>query len=148
MKIILLQDVPGIGRKYELKDVADGFARNFLLPCKKALVATEGVLKDIEKHRLAHEKEAEEKKTALKETLKALENSRISIDVKTNEKGILFAALDATDVAHALKKQKHVEVDPSLIHIDTHIKKVGEHMVSIGEGDMKNTITVAVIPQK
>ena len=104
MKVILLQDVPKMGKKYEVKDVNDGYARNFLLPKKIAEIATPGALKQLETRREKEVKAVKEKDSAIKQTLEKLKDFVLDIKEKANENGHLFAGIDAKRISEELKK--------------------------------------------
>jgi large subunit ribosomal protein L9 len=104
MKVILLQDIPKVGKKYEVKNVKDGFARNFLFPRNLAEVATPRAVKEIEirQKQAAQKRELEE--NLLIQTITGLENKTISYKTKAGKIGQLFDKIDVKDIQEALKK--------------------------------------------
>src|SRR3990167_658932 len=98
MKVILLQNVAKTGRKYEVKDVSDGYALNFLIPNKLAKVATVNALRELESERLQHEQNQKTKEVDLIESIEKLKDSRVSISAKINDEGKLFAGIDKGDI--------------------------------------------------
>ncbi|KEI01978.1 50S ribosomal protein L9 [Clostridium botulinum] len=130
MKVILLKDVKGKGKKGEVINASDGYARNFLLPRGLAEEAT-----DSNMHILNRQQEAERKKK-LEETEKAqnladsLRNKEVKIIGKAGDNGRLFGAITSKDIATELKKQYKVTVDKKKIVTDT-IKQLGEYEVEV-----------------
>lgn len=131
MKVILLHDVPNIGRKYDIKNVSDGYARNFLFPRKLAQIATTQNIQVIEKQKKQHEQEKEIQKDILKKNIEVLEGLEISITKKTNEKGHLFAGINKEDVAKILKEQKHIDIPADIIELEKPIKEIGEYKIKV-----------------
>ena len=131
MKVILLQDVPNVGRKYEVKNVSDGYARNFLFLHQLAKLATPAAIKAVEteKKRLGQEKEVQ--KDLLKMNLDELKDLKIEIKEKVNEKGHLFAAIHAEEISKILKEQYHLEIPVEMIGLEKPIKEIGEYKVKI-----------------
>jgi large subunit ribosomal protein L9 len=130
MKVILLQDVEGLGKKYEVKEVKDGHARNFLLPKKKARAATKQALQWLADQKEVIEKEAEEdlkKSQALASQLDGLE---LNITVKVGDEGQLFESINSQKVVDALKALGF-EVKKSQVKLENPIKQVGEFPTSI-----------------
>ncbi len=131
MKIILLQDVPNVGRKDEVKNVSDGYARNFLILRKLARLATPTAIKSIEGERKRLEQEKEVQKDILKMNLDNLKDLRVEIKEKTNEKGHLFAAIHAEEISKILKEQYHLEIPAEMIELKKTIKEIGEYKVKV-----------------
>jgi len=126
MKVILLEDVHGIGAAGAVATVADGYARNLLFPRKLAIPATEGNLKNLERQRdTIKRRHVQQAKTA--ETLaQKIAGLTITITAKTGEEGRIYGAITNADIAEALAKQG-VEVDRHDISIPHPIKMVGSH---------------------
>ncbi len=130
MKVILLQDVKGKGKKGEVVNVSDGYARNFLFPKKLASEATASALNDLKgkNEAFAYKKEtelAEAKK--MQETLKELE---VSITAKAGANGKLFGSVTNKDVAEALLSQHHIKIDKRRFEMED-IKQVGSSTVQV-----------------
>lgn len=130
MKLILLKDVKGQGKKGQVVNVSDGYARNFLLPRGLAKEAT-----DSNMHILNKQKEAERKKKlaeteAAQKVAEELRNKEIKISAKAGDGGRLFGAITSKDIAVELKKQYKVEIDKKKIVSDT-IKQLGTYEVEI-----------------
>lgn len=130
MKLILLKDVKGQGKKGQVVNVSDGYARNFLLPRGLAKEAT-----DSNMHILNRQNEAERKKKlaeteAAQKVAEELRNKEIKISTKAGDGGKLFGAITTKDIAAELKKQYKVEIDKKKIVSDT-IKHLGTYEVEI-----------------
>ena len=141
MKIILLQDVPKAGRKYEVKNVSDGYARNFLIPNKLAKLATPQAIKAIETEKKRLEEERKVQEDILQKNLDGLKDLRVVWDVKNNEKGRLFAGIHNQDISKILKEQYHLDIPVELIQLEKPIKEIGEYKVKIK--DKEFTLEVA-----
>jgi len=139
MKVILLQDIPKIGRKYEVKDVADGYARNFLIPREMALYATPQEVKRIEAMKTKYEKERKEKEEMLQESLTQLEGKVLTIKAKANEKGHLFAGIGKEEISAFLKEEIKTYIPAEYIKLPRPIKEIGEYKITISVGDKKKT---------
>ncbi len=135
MKIILLKDVPKLGKKYEVKNASDGHAINLLIPRGFAIPATPENLHRIETEKAKYEGERKVHETLLAENLKALEDTVLTVFGKASDKGHLFASLHATDIVAALATQAHIQIDSSFIQLEHPIKEVGDHIIEVkGEG--------------
>jgi len=140
MEVILREHVDNLGKRGELVKVADGYARNYLLPRKLALLATDGNRKQIEREREKFEaKESEEKKLA--EALSArVSGVEIEIARKVGENDVLFGSVTTADIAAALAA-KGVEVDRRKLHMPEPIKKLGEFEIPL---KLHREVTLAV----
>ena len=130
MKVILLDDVAKVGRRGEVRDVSDGYARNFLLPKKLALAATHGNLKGLDHIKKQQEAKAGRIKTdadGLRERIEALvyEERR-----QASEEGKLFGSVTAQDVVDFLERHR-VKMERRRVHLDEPIKALGESVVAI-----------------
>lgn len=130
MKVILLQDIPKIGKKFDVKEVADGYARNFLLPKGLIKPATEEALKTLEAEKLAAAKKAEEELKMVEQTVSQLDGQEIEIFSKADESGKLFGAITPLKIAKVLK-EKGFEAKKNQIKIAEPIKTIGEHEITL-----------------
>lgn len=131
MKVILLQDVKGTGKKGELKEVSDGYARNFLLPknlAKKATAQAMSELKNAEESKAF--KIEEDKKKANAEKAK-LEGKSINIKAKAGQGGRLFGSVTAKEISAELKKQFGINIDKRKISLDVDIKAFGTYNAEV-----------------
>ncbi len=134
MKVIFLKDVPGSGRKGEIKEVSQGFANNFLIPKDFVQIATLQLQAQMEKE--AKEQEAknsreQEKHRVLKQEL---EKRIFSLRVKVGEKGQVFGGVHEKDVAKALNDKMGLNIEKNQIEISKAIKELGEHEVKLKLG--------------
>ncbi|OLN33994.1 50S ribosomal protein L9 [Desulfosporosinus metallidurans] len=131
MKVILQADVKGTGKKGQVYEVADGYARNFLFPKKLAIEATTGNIQDIS-HKKAVEdrRKVKEKEDAL-ELAGKLNALQIEVKTKTGEGGRLFGSVTSKEIAAALKKQHGVEVDKRKLDLKEPIKALGSYEVHV-----------------
>ncbi len=144
MKIILNQDIPKVGKKYDVKNVADGYALNFLIPRGLAMAATVGALKKLEiaKVQLTVEKKVQE--DLLLKNLKSLDGAKIEIAEKANDKGHLFAGLHKEQIIPEIKKQTGLDVLPEFLVLDRPIKETGEQMIEVKVQDKTAKFVVIV----
>lgn len=130
MKIILLRDVEKLGKKFEVKEVADGFARNFLIPKGLAKPATESALKTLEAEKAAAEATAVEDLKKTEEMVASLDGQEIEISVKAGEDGKLYGSLTPLKITKILK-DKGMEIKKNQIKLSQPIKEIGEHEITI-----------------
>ncbi|PIR48837.1 50S ribosomal protein L9 [Candidatus Peregrinibacteria bacterium CG10_big_fil_rev_8_21_14_0_10_55_24] len=148
MEVILLQDIPNIGRKNELLLVGDGYALNFLLPQQKALVATPTVRRRYAEQikRRAQERESEKK---LKEGIGGvLEGKKITFERKVTKTGKLYAAITEKHIAEAIKDQLKATVEVEAVVLPEHIKATGSFLASVKAGSIEVPFTVVVKEMK
>lgn len=130
MKVILLQDVESLGKKYEVKEVKDGYARNLLIPQKLAKPATKEALKWLADQKEVIEKEAEEDLKKAQELASNLDGLEVSLTVKIGDEGQLFESVNNQKVAEKLKEMGF-EVKKSQVELEEPIKELGEFPVTI-----------------
>ena len=131
MQVIFLQDVSGSGKKGDIKDVSDGYARNFLLKKNLAKMIDEAGIKNIKEQEEKNKiKMARELKNSQKMVAK-LDGEDVDIFGKVNEKGVLYAAIKPEEIAEAIKKEHRIEVLPEQIHLENPIKELGQYTVTI-----------------
>jgi large subunit ribosomal protein L9 len=147
MKVILLRDIPKIGKKHEVRDVADGYALNHLLPNKHVKFASPTAIvqsaTDRERSAAAASKSAE---TTVK-NFEALQDAIIEIQEKANEQGHLFASVDREEIANAIFQTKKIKIDPAMIEIDKPIKEVGERDITLQQGDLRAVFRLVIVPE-
>ena len=135
MKIILLKDVKGLGKKYDVKEAKDGHALNLLIPHGLAVHATDKNLKEVDiKKRtdLEHRKIQED---LLIMNLKELNGAKIEMTEKANEKGHLFAGIHKEQIIPEIKKQTRIDMLPEFLILEKPIKEVGEHEITVKVAD-------------
>lgn len=145
MKVILLQEVPNLGKPGEIKEVADGYGRNFLLPKKLAVAATDGEMKRLETIRASlaqREAKARSETDALRSRL---EGMVITVEARVGAEGRLYGSVTNADIAEELQKELGYEIDRRLIQLEEPIKQVGRYQVALRLArDVVPTITVVV----
>ena len=145
MKVILLEELKGKGGEGDVVEVTRGFANNYLLPNRIAILATKGNLKQLEerKHNIA---KREEVRIAKAEELKAvLDATAVVVDARVGDEGQLFGSVTAQQVAEAVQAQLGVELDRRRIEMGSPIKTAGEHTVTVAlYREIKATLTLLV----
>ena len=145
MKVILNQDVIGLGEEGDIKDVADGYARNFLLPKKLAVLNTRQNLAMLEHKRAAIESRKEEKRTEAQGLRERLEAEEVKFSVPAGENGKLFGSVNNTLVAQELEK-KGFQIEKKRIEIPEHtIRSVGTYKVKIKLYDKEEASVKVVV---
>jgi large subunit ribosomal protein L9 len=129
MKVILLKDVRGVGQHGEVKEVADGYAFNFLFRQKLAEPATEEKIKQLAARRAEHEAELHKEEENLSKKILSLRGKKIVIADRATEKGGLFKAITAHDIARAVRAEYSLEIPEAAIHLPEHMKTIGEHTI-------------------
>ncbi|OGJ67558.1 50S ribosomal protein L9 [Candidatus Peribacteria bacterium RIFCSPLOWO2_01_FULL_54_110] len=146
MKVLFLKDVPGGGRKGEVKTVADGYALNFLIPRKFAELGTPAALARAERQRSGEAGEAKVQADLLRKNIAALGGITIEIAEKANEKGHLFASIHADAIAAELKKQKRITLLSEFLVLPKPIKEIGEYAIVVTEHNVTASFTLVVKP--
>ncbi len=144
MKVILLKNVPKIGRRLQVIDVADGFAMNALFPQKLAELATDDAIARADKVRASEEAEKAVREDLLLKNLKSIEDVTIHVVGKANEHGHLFAGIHKEQLIPLLKSEGHIDIDAEYINLDKPLKEVGEHKVSVKVQDREAEFKVVI----
>lgn len=131
MKVILLQDVKSLGKKDEIVDVSDGYARNFVLPKKLGLEATPKNLNELKLKKAHEDKVAAENLAAAQALAKQMEEESVTLSIKVGEGGRTFGAVSSKEIAEAMKKQLGHDIDKKKIVLKDPIKSVGTHTVDV-----------------
>ncbi len=129
MKVILLQDVREMGKKDDIVNVSDGYARNFLFPRKLAAEATESAVKVIERKRAAERRHEAEARAAAEQTAAKLKNKVVILKAKCGEKGRLYGSVTAQEVADAIREGYEVEMDKRKVEIREPVRQLGDYEV-------------------
>jgi large subunit ribosomal protein L9 len=130
MKVILLTDVPKLGKKHDIKNVADGYAKNFLIPRGLAELAIPEKIKNIELKRQALNKEKQEQIEAFRRQALQLAGFKPEFSLKISEDGSVFGAISEKEISEWLK-EKGINIGPDQIQLEKHFKDLGEHAVKI-----------------
>lgn len=146
MKVILTADVKGQGKKGDLINASDGYAKNFLLPKGLAVVADKTALNELEGKKSAAQFHKNQEEMRAKELADNLEGKKVTFKAKSGENGKLFGSITAQDVANEIKSQLHLEVDKKKVQIES-IKVLGttEAVVKVYPG-ISAKIKVEVLP--
>ncbi len=131
MKVILQKDVPGLGKKDTAVEVAEGYARNYLIPKGLALPASSTALKRIAALRDAERRKHVREEDKAREDARKLKAQGITIRAKAGEKGRLYGSITSKDVADAIREVIGVDVDRRKIELKDPIRELGEHMVTV-----------------
>jgi large subunit ribosomal protein L9 len=144
MKVILLRDIPKIGKKYEVKDVSDGYVINFLLPKKLVEVATNKAIAELEtlKKKIEIQKETETK--LLKENLAKINGLELVLKAKANPQGHLFQSIHKKEIIQKLKKDYQIEIGEEFIALDRPIKTAGEQEIPVLVGKEKAVFKLVI----
>ena len=148
MRVILLQDIENLGKEYDVKEVADGYARNFLIPKGLVKIAAKENLKWLEKQREIGTKKAEEDLKKVQEIASAVDDQEIIIPVKVGEQDELFESITAQGIAEKLK-ELGFDIKKTQIALSEPIKELGEFPVKIKfEHNLEAEIKVIVVEEK
>ena len=131
MKVILLADVKSLGKKGEIVNVSDGYARNMLFPKKLGVEANSKNLNDLKLQNQNKEKVAKENLEAAQKLAKELESMSVTVQIKVGENGRVFGSISAKEIAEAAKKQLGIELDKKKLLMDAPIKSLGVTMVPV-----------------
>ncbi len=146
MKVILTEEIRGLGTRGDVVTVKDGYARNYLLPKKLAQEATTSNLKAIEHQRRKWDLLAQEEKNAAQKQADRVKGVKIQIEKRVGEHGHLFGSVTANEIADALM-EKGIEVDKRRIELESPIKNIGLHDVEVRlHRDVTASIQVEVLP--
>lgn len=135
MKVLLVEDVPSLGKKGEVVEVKDGYGQNFLIAKGKAKLATNEVL-----NRYKAEQKNKQEQLALEQAqrealAKTLKDIKLTISKKSGENGSLFGAITKDEIAHALEQTHKIQIDKKHIELDSQIKHTGEYTISANLGN-------------
>ena len=131
MEIILLQDVKALGKKGEVVNVNDGYARNFILPKKLGVEANGKNLNDLKLQKNNEAKVAQEHLDAAKKLAEELKAGKVVLTMKVGEGGRTFGSVSSKEIAEAVKEQMHLDIDKKKIQLKEQIKTLGTHIVSV-----------------
>ncbi len=147
MRLILTEDVAGLGGKGEVVEVADGYGRNYLLPKKLAMKATAGALRDAESIRKAHEDALRKELEEAQATATTLAGTRVVIAAQAGDEGKLFGSISAADVVDGVLKFTGVQLDRSTVQMTAPIKSIGLHELMVKlHPEVQFALTLDVIP--
>lgn len=148
MKIILTQDVPNLGHIGDVEEVADGYARNYLIPEGMAVKATAGAIKEYKRRQAAEERRSAERRAEAQELAEVLKSVTLSFEAKAGETGRLYGSITPDDIAQALEREtgqtfdrrKQLSIDP--------LREVGEHTITVQlEEEIEAEVKVVIEPE-
>ncbi len=131
MKVILLEDVKSLGKKGDVVNTSDGYARNMLFPKKLALPATSGNMKDLQAKEKSNAKHAAEALQAAEDLKAEIEKGSVTLSIKVGEGGRTFGSISSKELAQAVKEQMNIEIDKKKINLSSPIKELGTSTVQI-----------------
>ena len=131
MKVILLEDVKSLGKKGEIVNVNDGYARNFILPKKLGLEATSKNLNDLKLQKQNDEKVAQEKLDAAKALAEKIKEKSITVKIQAGVEGKVFGSISSKEIATEAKKQLNMDIDKKKIQMKEPVKSLGMHLIQV-----------------
>ena len=131
MQVILKADVKGHGKKGDLVNASDGYAKNYLIPKGLAVVADKTAINDLENKKSANQYHKNQEEMRAKELADKLEGKKVTFRLKAGDNGKLFGSVTAKDIAEQIKMQLHLEVDKKKVHMDDAIKSLGISNVTV-----------------
>ena len=147
MQVILRSDVDGLGKRGDIVDVADGHARNYLLPKGFAIKASTGAVDQAAKMRRARDLKDQSDREAAATVASTLVPKVITVTAKAGTEGRLFGSVTAADIVAAVEEQTHIALDRKALHLDDQIKTTGQHTVTASlHADVSFPITIEVVP--
>lgn len=140
MKVIFKRDLAKVGRKYDIKNVSDGYALNFLIPNGYVELATPEAEKRLEQVKVSENVHKQIQSDLLNKSLKSLSDSAIVISLKSNEKGHLFSSIHAEDISKHIKSQLNLDLPSILIRLEEPIKEIGTYKIRVGNEETQTVI--------
>ena len=149
MKVILLENLRKLGNIGEIINVKRGYARNFLIPQKKALFASEKNIKEVEKIKTDLNKKDQEKKKLAKEIAEKLKNKSYEIKKLVTENNELYGSVKPSEISKIIKEKENIELSSSIIQPITEIKSIGDFKVLLSlHSDIEISIKIKVTPEE
>ena len=148
MKVILKKDIAKVGKKYEIKTIADGHALNLLIPQGLVEVATKSSIAKMEKAKIADQQLRKVREDILAKDIKSVDGIRIEIYEKTNDIGHLFAGIHQQEIANEIKKQTGLDMEADFVKLEKPIKMVGEYDITVQAHDKKAIFKLVITATK
>lgn len=149
MRVILRREVAGLGRPGDVKDVADGYAQNFLLPRGLAVEATAGEMKVLARARDAKRAKQDRAHADAEDLAKRLAETTLVFRLRSGEQGKTFGSVTSKDIADALQREHKVDFDKTKVHLPEPLKTLGVHKVEVRLlTDVRPMVTVAIEPER
>ncbi|MEK7062146.1 MAG: 50S ribosomal protein L9 [Patescibacteria group bacterium] len=152
VKVIILQDIKGIGKKFDVKEIKDGYAKNFLIPRGLAKIATNAAVKELETKKSALKKKEKELKIKLESLVKNLAHREFVFSLNTGKKGEVFGSITKDDIKTRIDADTNADLREYIennleIKLEKPIKTIGEHQVEINLGrGVKTTLNIKIEP--
>lgn len=144
MKVIILKDIKGVGRKHEMVDMTDGHALNYLIPKKLAIAATPAAIREAEQRRKQVTDRAALDSALLAQNIATLAEARIVIRAKANEKGHLYDAVGEPEIRKAAKEQARIDLSDDAIQLEKPIKELGTFDVPVAVGEVFGKFSIII----
>ena len=149
MKVVLLENLRKLGSIGEIISVKRGYARNYLIPQKKAMFASEKNIKEVDKVKAELSKKDQEKKKIAKDISEKLKNKKFEVKKLVTENKELYGSVNPTEISKLLKEKENIEISSSLIQPVKEIKSVGEFKVIINlHSEIESFIIIKVVPEE
>ncbi|MGH9210738.1 MAG: 50S ribosomal protein L9 [Acidimicrobiales bacterium] len=148
MQVILRSDVANLGKRGDILDVADGFARNYLVPKGLAMKASTGTATQADAMRRARDLRDAQDRSAAEDVATMLVSKVVTVTARAGSEGRLFGSVTSADIATAIESQTGVELDRRKFHLDEPLKSLGTHVVSVKlHSDVEFPVTVEVLAE-
>jgi len=148
MKVILQSDIKGVGKRNAVVEVSDGYARNFLLPRKLAVAATQGGVKTIQRSKQEEERREARRREQAQTNAEKVANVTVTIPARAGETGRLFGSVTTQQIADALRKQHGIALDKHNLVITEPIRVLGQHAVTVNlHAETKTTLKIEVVSE-
>ncbi len=149
MQILLLKDVPNLGREGDIKEVSDGYARNYLIPRGLAKVATKGVIAEAEQRRKAAEKRRRKELATAEDLAARINEIKLEFKAKAGETGTLYGSVTNADIAEKLSAALGHEIDKRKVILDRPISELGDYTVPVKlASSVTAHVAVSVLPEE
>ena len=147
MKVILTKPVEDLGEKGDVVDVADGYARNYLVPKRLAVKATDGALRQAEAMRVAREESERRSLEEAEQLAESLAGTRVVVAARAGDSGNLFGSIGSADITEAIVKFTGIDIDRKIVDVGDPIREIGLHEVMLRpHPDVSVSVTLDVIP--
>ncbi len=147
MKVIFLKNIPG-AKKNQIKEVAKGYALNYLLPKKLAIIATADKITNLKKIDNSIQKENKNLDQKIKKMIEIISKLKITITAKVNQEGHLFGGIGSEDISKILKEKHNLKINKDSIDLTHHLKTIGEHKVAVKIAENKVTFLKIIIKKE
>lgn len=145
MRIVLRSDLANLGKRGDIVNVADGYARNFLIPQGHAIIATAGIQAQADAMRRSRDLKDRKNREGAESVARVLAGGRVTLAGNAAHEGVLYGSVTQHEITEAIEAAYSLTLDRKAVHLDNHIKKLGEHDVLVVlHPDVKVTVTVAV----